>query len=344
MSSNIVHSQFGLTQPNITEEPSLDQYNKRASSQSYSSSASESSTVSNTQPETQQPQQPQQKQSITQPSHPPSRTKKLVDKFATFSPRTMKSKSDRQLIVETAYSNRNSKKDSTQSPSKPAESVKHSKKKKRAPINITEGMSRADIFAANVASAVDAAEDADEEEDYIYSTSHSRTSSVTSLTSPQSQAIPFPHMPSDNNYGYPYHIPSYMYGTIHRSCSYLYRPPFNGGCYNNNNNNNNTSGSEADEVISNQLNRGGSQNNMISPNKPTGVMRSSLPDMSQYGFHKKGYPNYGPANFPYNSYSYWYDDDERLPLFAKWRSPDYETRQSILLFNLLCNYTTISGS
>ena len=111
-----------------------------------------------------------------------------------------------------------------------------------------------------------------------------------------------------------------MYGTIHRPCNYLHRPPFNASIYNGNN----SSGPETDEAISNQLNRGGPQNNLISPNKPTGVMRSSLPDMSQYIFHKKAYPNYGPANYSYN---YWYDDNERLPLFTKWRQPDYETRQ-----------------
>src|SRR4051794_32534991 len=76
--------------------------------------------------------------------------------------------------------------------------------------------------------------DADEEEDYIYSNSHSRSSSLTSLPGmPQLQTIPFPHMPSDNNYGYSYHMPSNMYGTIpgsHRTCSnYLHRPPLYGG-------------------------------------------------------------------------------------------------------------------
>ena len=162
--------------------------------------------------------------------------------------------------------------------------------------------------------------DVEEEEDYIYSHGHSRSSSLTSLSSgmPQLQTISFPHMPSDNNYGYSYHMPSNMYGTIpgsHRSYSnYLHRPPFYGGYYNNN-----TSGSETD-VISNQLDR---QNSLINP-KPTGVMRSSLPDMSQYISHKKGYTNYGPTNHPYN---YWYDNDERLPLFSKWRPPNYETRQ-----------------
>ena len=134
MSSNIVNSQLGqssspqssrnmpigmLAQSNLSEEPTtMDQYNQRTAPQSYSSSASSGSSISNnnTQPEMiQQPQQPQpqQKQQVTQPPHSPSRAKKLVDKFATFSPR-MKNKSDRKLIVETAYWNRNPKRDGTQ--------------------------------------------------------------------------------------------------------------------------------------------------------------------------------------------------------------------------------------
>jgi hypothetical protein len=127
MSSNIVNSQIGqpqsskhmptsmLTQSIPTEEPSsMDQYSKDvATPRSYSSDSSSSIILNNnnTQPEQPQQPQPQQKQ---QPPHSPSRAKKLVDKFATFSPRTMKSKSDRQLIVETAYCNRNTKKDGTQ--------------------------------------------------------------------------------------------------------------------------------------------------------------------------------------------------------------------------------------
>lgn len=201
-----------------------------------------------------------------------------------------------------------------------AENMKPLKKKKRAPINITEGMSRADIFAANVASAVDAAEDADEEEDYIYSNGHSRTPSLTSSSygMPQLQAYPFPHphMPSDNNYGYPFHMPSNIYGAIpsHRSYNnYLNRPPFY-GYYNGN-----SSGSDTDDMNSNQSS--GSQHNTY---KPTGVMRSSLPDMSQYvAQYKKGYPNYGSTNYLYNG---WYGDEERLPLFAK--PPKFETPQS----------------
>ncbi|RIA94765.1 hypothetical protein C1645_817571 [Glomus cerebriforme] len=343
MSSNIVNSQLGQsspqtskhmsismpTQSTIAEESSLDQYNKGTTTpQSYScsvSSGSSSSTISNnnTQLEiTQQPQQPQPQQKQPPPNSP-SRAKKLVDKFATFTPRAMKNKSDRQLIVETAYCNRNTKKDGTQSEqrSNKAENMKPSKKKKRAPINITEGMSRADIFAANVASAVDAAEDADEEEDYIYSNDHSRTPSMTSLSSgmPQLHTFSFPHMPSDSNYGYPYHVPPNMYGAIpnpHRPYgNYLHRPPFY-GFYSN----------TSDDVASNHLNRNGSQNSLNNPNayKPTGVMRSSLPDMSQYVFqYKKGYHNYGSTNYPYNAYNDWYGDEERLPLFA----PNYETRQ-----------------
>lgn len=333
MSSNIVNSQLGQSSQN-SKQMSISMPTQSTISeetpQSYSCSVSSgSSTISNnTQLEiSQQPQQPQpQQKPVIQPPHSPSRTKKLVDKFATLSPRIMKNKSDRQLIVETAYCNRNAKKDSTQSeqrPNKAVESVKHSKKKKRAPINITEGMSRADIFAANVANAVDAAED-EEEEDYIYSNDHSRASSVTSLSSgtPQLQPFSYPHMPSDNNYGYPsYHMPPNMYGAIpnsHRPYSnYLHRPPFY-GYYNS------TSGT--DDVAPSQFNRGGSQNNFNNHNtyKSNGVMRSSLPDMSQYVFqYKKGYPNYGSPNYPYNTYNDWYADDERLPLFA----PNYETRQ-----------------
>lgn len=334
MSSNIVNSQLGQSSQNSNQMsfsmPTQSTISEE-SPQSYSCSVSSgSSTISNnTQLEiSQQPQQPQpQQKPVIQPPHSPSRTKKLVDKFATLSPRIMKNKSDRQLIVETAYCNRNAKKDNTQSeqrPNKAVETVKPSKKKKRAPINITEGMSRADIFAANVASAVDAAEDADEEEDYIYSNDHSRASSVTSLSSgpPQLQPFSYPHMPSDNNYGYPsYHMPPNMYGAIpnsHRPYSnYLHRPPFY-GYYNS------TSGT--DNVAPNQFNRGGSQNNFNNHNtyKSNGVMRSSLPDMSQYVFqYKKGYSNYGSSNYPYNAYNDWYADDERLPLFA----PNYETRQ-----------------
>src|SRR5437870_428785 len=123
MSSNIVNSQLGqssspsskhmpigMLTDYITEEPtSLYQYDKRTAPQSYSSSVSSGSSTISAQPEiTQQPQQPQpqQKQQVTQPPNSPSRAKKLVDKFATFSPR-MKNKSDRKLIVETAYWNRN---------------------------------------------------------------------------------------------------------------------------------------------------------------------------------------------------------------------------------------------
>jgi hypothetical protein len=131
MSSNIVNSQLehnsspqssknmSISMPArsiITEEPaSMDEYNKRTEPQSYSSSVSSGSSISNnnTQPEMiQQPQQPQpQQKQVTQPPQSPSRAKKLVDKFATFSPR-MKNKSDRKLIVETSYWN--PKKDGTQ--------------------------------------------------------------------------------------------------------------------------------------------------------------------------------------------------------------------------------------
>ncbi|CAI2163775.1 11771_t:CDS:2 [Funneliformis geosporum] len=104
-------------------------------------------------------------------------------------------------------------------------------------------------------------------------------------------------------------MPSSIYGTIpsHRQYNnYLNRPPFY-GYYNGN-----TSGSDTDDPNV-------SQQNTYKP----GVMRSSLPDMSQYvAQYKKGYPNYGSTNYPYNG---WYGDDERLPLFAK--PPNYETRQ-----------------
>lgn len=82
-----------------------------------------------------QPVDQQQRLSSKKTSH----AKKLVDKFATFSPMRNKG-SDRRLIVETAYSNYNGKKDGFQSDqrSKPAE-LKSQKKKKRTPINITEG-------------------------------------------------------------------------------------------------------------------------------------------------------------------------------------------------------------
>ncbi|CAI2163774.1 11770_t:CDS:2 [Funneliformis geosporum] len=175
MSSYIVNPQLGQNstqfsqhmstsmpiQSIITEKPSSMEY-IQPSPRNHNGSVSSGGSIAisnNIQTElTQQPHQPQlpQKQQQLVP-----RAKKLVDKFATLSPRNMKNKSDRQLIVETAYCNWNGKKDSPQSDqrsNKMADNMKSSKKKKRAPINITEGMSRADIFAANVASAVDAAE------------------------------------------------------------------------------------------------------------------------------------------------------------------------------------------
>lgn len=121
MSSNIVNSQLGQSSQNSNQMsismPTQSTISEE-SPQSYSCSVSSgSSTISNnTQLEiSQQPQQPQpQQKPVIQPPHSPSRTKKLVDKFATLSPRIMKNKSDRQLIVETAYCNRNAKKDNTQ--------------------------------------------------------------------------------------------------------------------------------------------------------------------------------------------------------------------------------------
>ncbi|SRR6266542_4484205 len=109
----------------ITEKPSSMEYEKREPSpRGHSSSVSNSSSTvvsNNIQPEitqqTQQPQQPQppqKQQLVTQQPQSSSRAKKLVDKIATLSPRNMKNKSDRQLIVETAYCNWNGKKDGTQ--------------------------------------------------------------------------------------------------------------------------------------------------------------------------------------------------------------------------------------
>lgn len=122
MSSNIVNSQLGQNSQNSNQMsismPTQSTIPEESLPQSCSCSVSSgSSTISNnTQLEiSQQPQQPQpQQKPVIQQSSSPSRTKKLVDKFATLSPRIMKNKSDRQLIVETAYCNRNAKKDGTQ--------------------------------------------------------------------------------------------------------------------------------------------------------------------------------------------------------------------------------------
>ncbi|CAG8442586.1 6763_t:CDS:2 [Ambispora gerdemannii] len=328
---------------------------------------------------TQQPLTPQQ----PPPPKTPSAATKLVNKFATFTPGRMKSKgsSDRQLIVETAYygnrnaNNGNSKKDSQQTdslrPVKATEAIPKTKKKKRSP-NITEGMSRAEIFAANVASAVDAAED----EDFIYGDrGRTRTPSLTSLNGSVvssggavsgngiNQQLPpptftHPHMPPDHhdNYGYTpnHHAAHYQFPNLYVAASmpnsrrvnpyhtysshpHHQRSPFyEGGAFYNGN----TPGSETDDGTSNYNNKkGSSSNNLLSaPHKPTGVMRASLPDMSRYS---KGHPNYGTTGYYHNDpfYHNWYGvgDDERLPLFAKWRRPPYEDQR-----RTCCASTTFS--
>ncbi|CAG8454092.1 14632_t:CDS:2 [Ambispora leptoticha] len=297
------------------------------------------------------------RQSPTTPTKTPSAATKLVNKFATFTPSRMKNKgSDRQLIVETAYCG---KKDSQQSdllrPAKSTETMQKPKKKKRTP-NITEGMSRAEIFAANVASAVDAAEaEPDEDEDFIYGDrGHTRTPSLTSTNSgggvgnaaapngnginqqPPPPTFTYPHMPPDhNNYGYPpNHHAHYQYPGLYVPASLpnSRRPFYGGGVFYSNGS---TPGSDTDDG-SNR--KGTTPNNLLSPtHKPTGVMRASLPDMSQYS---KGHPNYGATGYYYNDpfYHDWYGvgDDERLPLFAKWRPPYEDQRRTC------CTSTTFS--
>ncbi|RIB26767.1 hypothetical protein C2G38_2029946 [Gigaspora rosea] len=256
-----------------------------------------------------QPVDQQQRLSSKKPSH----AKKLVDKFATFSPMRNKG-SDRRLIVETAYSNCNGKKDGFQSDqrSKPAE-LKSQKKKKRTPINITEGMTKADIFAATVASAIDAADDADEEEVYYtYSTSNSRPPSLNSFNG--LHPLSNQSLPHDNsNISQQFQIPPNVYNafsTPYRTYNtFPHRSHFPNGFYNNN-----PSASEYKPSNSQSPNPNNNPNN-----KPNGVMRSSLPDMSQY---VKALPNYAPSNYLYSN---WYD--ERYPLFAKTRPQSYETRR-----------------
>ncbi|CAG8542790.1 4535_t:CDS:2 [Ambispora leptoticha] len=251
-----------------------------------------------------------------------------------------KGSSDRQLIVETAYYG---KKDSQQSdllrPAKSTETTQKPKKKKRSP-NITEGMSLAEIFAANVASAVDAEAELDEDEDFIYG-DIGHTSSITNLNSDDgggvgssgtisnngiNQPSPPPtftysYMPPDphKNYGYPpnhysthYQFPGlYMAASMPNSSQTI-----DGG-------NNNKKGS--------------SPNNLLSPShKPTGVMRASLPDMSRYS-------NYGATGYYYNDpfYHDWYgvEDGERLPLFARWRPP-YEDQRRTCCTSAIFSLTT----
>ncbi|CAG8478667.1 3060_t:CDS:2 [Racocetra fulgida] len=203
--------------------------------------------------------QPVDQQQRSSPPKKSSHAKKLVDKFATFSPMRNKG-SDRKLIVETAYSNYNVKKEKTQ------------KKKKR----ITEGMSKADIFAASVASAVDAA---DEEVYFTYSTSNSRTPSLTSLNG-MAAPLSNPNIFQDNhNLAQQFQIPPSVYHfstpTPYRTYNtFPHRSHFPTGFYNN------TPAPESVDIIPNHL-KNDSPNDKSS-NKPTGVMRSSLPDMSQY--------------------------------------------------------------
>ncbi|CAG8440601.1 13250_t:CDS:2 [Cetraspora pellucida] len=245
--------------------------------------------------------QPVDQQRLSPPKKP-SHAKKLVDKFATFSP--MRSKgSDRKLIVETAYSNYNAKKEVL-----PSADQKTQKKKKR----ITEGMSKADIFAASVASAVDAADGADEEEVYYtYSTSNSRTPSLTSLNGMAAPLSTPNYFQENNNIPQQYQMPPNIYNTAfspHRTYNtFPNRSHFPTGFYHNN------PPSDSVDIIPNH------SPNDKSNNKPTGVMRSSLPDMSQY---VKGLPNYDTSNYLYNNYNNWYVNDERLPLFStKLRPP-----------------------
>ncbi|KAG9286395.1 hypothetical protein G9A89_014561 [Geosiphon pyriformis] len=302
---------------------------------------------------TQQHLQTQNSQLEQQQPKTPSAAKKLVNKLTTFTPNRTKNKgTDRKLIVEPAYCNRNSsgtgKKDSQQSdvrPVKSIDSLAKPKKKKRSP-NITEGMSRAEIFAANVASAVDAAEaELDEDEDFIYNRDrgHTRTPSLTSLNSvnqPTSAQLSYPHMPPEHMYGYPgnqYQFPANLYSAMpnprrvpFHTISNYHRPPFYGN-YPQFYNGGNTSGSETDDASIQPNQKGSSSPTLLPHHKPTGVMRASLPDMSQYS---KGYPNYGTTSYYYNDpfYHDWYSgDDERLPLFAKWRPPYEDRRRSYLL-------------
>ncbi|CAG8562422.1 6917_t:CDS:2 [Dentiscutata erythropus] len=274
----------------------------------YTSSDSPSG-IPVTEPSEKQPVDQQQRMSPKKPSH----AKKLVDKFATFSPMRNKG-SDRQLIVET-YSNYNGKKDIFQSDQRPKSAeVKTQKKKKRATINITEGMSKADIFAANVASAIDAADDSDEEEVYYtYSTSNSRTPSLTSLNGsiqPTRAPISNPNLLQDNN-NIPQQFPISPHN-VYNAFSAPYRTyntfPHRSHfpAYYNNNPESNSQSPNSQSPNPN--------------NKPTGVMRSSLPDMSQY---VKALPNYAPL------YNNWYVNDERYPLFAKMRPPTFETHVNI---------------
>ncbi|CAG8777973.1 9027_t:CDS:2, partial [Racocetra persica] len=217
--------------------------------------------------------QPVDQQQRSSPPKKPSHAKKLVDKFATFSPMRNKG-SDRKLIVETAYSNYNVKKESDQRPK--VVDQKTQKKKKR----ITEGMSKADIFAASVASAVDAADGADEEEVYYtYGTSNSRTPSLTSLNG-MAAPLSNPNFLQDNhNLAQQFQIPPNIYHfstpTPYRTYNtFPHRSHFPTGFYNN------TPAPESVDIMPNHL-KNDSPNDKSS-NKPTGVMRSSLPDMSQY--------------------------------------------------------------
>jgi hypothetical protein len=190
--------------------------------------------------------------------------------------------------------------------SKPTDTTKL-KKNKRPPVNITEGMSRADIFAAKVSSAVDAWEDTDDE-DFIYrDRGHSRTSSGESLNGPNPHS-PFisPYMPQ----GYNYPIPSHnsfgysRYGSLNRPQDYGYIPG---------------NAPDPDDYIPRNCKNFGLHK--------SGTVRPALPDM---WMRVKGeYPNYGATEYycPDSLESPYYGhDSRRLPLFIK-RRPQYEDKR-----------------
>ncbi|CAG8619984.1 11431_t:CDS:2 [Paraglomus brasilianum] len=245
----------------------------------------------------------------------PSRAKKLVDKFTTFSTRSKGS--DRQLTVETTICNAGRKEYQPEVRSTKSTDTSKVKKKKRPPINITEGMSRADIFAAKVSSAVDASEDTDDE-DFIYrDRGHSRTSSAASLNGPNPHS-PFtsPHMPqgynnysvsSHNSFGYS------RYGSLNRPQDYGY---FQGNA------------PDTDDYIPRNCKNFGLH-------KP-GTIRPALPDM--WVRVKGEYPNYGATEYFYPDSvetPYYGHDSRRLPLFIKRRPPYKDQRRIIDITNVL---------
>uniref|UniRef100_A0A1D1Y9Q1 Vacuolar segregation protein 7 n=1 Tax=Anthurium amnicola TaxID=1678845 RepID=A0A1D1Y9Q1_9ARAE len=239
----------------------------------------------------------------------PSRAKKLVDKFTTFSTRSKGS--DRQLTVETTICNAGRKEYQPEVRSTKSTDTSKVKKKKRPPVNITEGMSRADIFAAKVSSAVDASEDTDDE-DFIYrDRGHSRTSSAASLNGPNPHS-PFtsPHMPQGyNNYSISSHN-SYgfsRYGSLNRPQDYGYfqgnAPP------------------DPDDYIPRNCKNFGLHK--------SGTIRPALPDM--WVRVKGEYPNYGATEYFYPDSvetPYYGHDSRRLPLFIKRRPPYKDQRRN----------------